>query len=81
MFLKPKFNLAPFVSLLFVFSCAQEEKPSIPILDQNTKQQKLIPETEIDQVILRSLKKPGILFGWSRAMSCCLVPYWMEIRY
>lgn len=59
MFLKTKINLSFVFAALLVFSCEQEEKPSASILEQNKVQSDLIPQSEIDQLILKSLQESG----------------------
>lgn len=59
MFLKTKINLALVLGALLAFSCSQEEQPSVSISEQNQTQSDLIPQSEIDQVIFKSLQETG----------------------
>jgi subtilisin family serine protease len=59
MFLKTKINLALVFGALLVFSCTQEEKPTASLAEQNETMSDLIPQSEIDQLILKSLQETG----------------------
>lgn len=59
MFLKPKINHVLLMGTIFVFSCTQEEKPSVGLLKQTPDPQELMTRSEIDQVILKSIQETG----------------------
>lgn len=59
MFLKLKINPALIFGAILVFSCTQEEKPSVSLSEHNEVQNDLIPQSEIDQIILKSIQETG----------------------
>jgi serine protease len=59
MFLKLKIRPVLILATLLVFSCTQEEKPSVSLSEQNEIQINLIPQSEIDQLILKSIQETG----------------------
>lgn len=56
---KTKLNLGLFLVGLLLFSCNQEEQPVIQNQNQAEVQTTLIPQSEIDQLILKSLNETG----------------------
>ncbi len=59
MFLKSKINLTLLFGVFLVFSCTQEEKPSVSLAEQNEIKTDLVPQSEIDQLILKSILETG----------------------
>lgn len=59
MFLKLRIAPALVFGTLLVFSCTQEEKPSVSLSEQNEVKNDLIPQSEIDRLILKSIQKTG----------------------
>ncbi|GAB3220747.1 S8 family serine peptidase [Algoriphagus aestuariicola] len=59
MFLRSKINLPQLIGALLVFSCGQEETPSVSLLEQNPTNLDLITSNEIDQLILNSIQETG----------------------
>lgn len=59
MLLKSKTNLVLIFGAFLVFSCTQEEKPSVSVSEQSKVQTDLIPQSEIDQLILKSIQETG----------------------
>lgn len=54
-----KLSLGLFFLALITFSCKQEETPMDPQSKLVEEQQKLIPSSEIDQIILKSIQETG----------------------
>ncbi|TNF43444.1 MAG: protease [Cytophagales bacterium] len=59
MFLKSKINLSLLFLAVVVFSCTQEEQPSVSLSEDTPEVQKIIPSSEIDRIILHSLREKG----------------------
>ena len=59
MFFKSKVSFGLLFIGLFVFSCTQEEKPMVSLSDQQQAQKNLIPQSEINKLILKSIKEKG----------------------